>query len=199
MQKSILALALIGATGTFPATAALAQTVVETPEGNTAVVSDPALQPGTPVGAVTVPTFPLAEQIENDQAVIDTLLSQGFTDIRILREGPIMTINAQRDGQPTELVYSIANGSLVSVDGVELRAEPDTSGDGAEAGNSAAGDDAGEGADGDAGEGEGEGQSEGGADGDGSDGGADGGDGSDGGSDGGDGSDGGSEGNGSDG
>ncbi len=126
-QKTSLALALIGATGGFLAMPTLAQTVVETPGGNTAVIVDPALQPQPPVGAVAVPAFPLPEQIQNDQVVIETLLSQGFTDIHILREGALMTVNAQRNGQPTELVYSIANGSLVSVDGVEMRAGPDTS------------------------------------------------------------------------
>ncbi|MDQ1898988.1 hypothetical protein RAH32_00810 [Paracoccus sp. WLY502] len=125
MSNKTLGFALAGASGLFLATASLAQTVVETPGGNTAVVVDPALQPQPPVGAVAVPAFPLPEQINNDQVVIETLLSQGFTNIHILREGAIMTITAQRNGQPTELVYSIANGTLISVDGVELREQPD--------------------------------------------------------------------------
>jgi len=125
MSNKTLGLALAGASGLFLATAPLAQTVVETPGGNTAVVVDPALQPQPPVGAVAVPAFPLPEQINNDQVVVETLLSQGFTNIHILREGAIMTVSAQRNGQPTELVYSIANGTLISVDGVELREQPD--------------------------------------------------------------------------
>lgn len=118
------------ALGAMFATTAMAQTVVETPAGNTAVVVDPALQAEKPVGAVTQQAFPLPEQFENDQAVSEALLAQGFTDIRILREGPIMTVTAQRNGVPTELVYSTANGTLISVDGVEMRAAPDATGDG---------------------------------------------------------------------
>lgn len=125
------------ALGTMLATTALAQTVVETPSGNTAVVSDPALEPTAPVGAVTQQAFPLPEQFENDMAVSEALLAQGFTDIRIARDGPIMTVTAQRNGSPTELVYSTANGTLVSVDGVEMRDGPDMTSNGQTAGGAA--------------------------------------------------------------
>lgn len=128
MTMKNLGVALAGASSLFLATTAPAQTVVETPGGNTAVIVDPALQPQPPAGAVAVPAFPLPQQLENDQAVIETLLSQGFTDIHILREGAMMTVSAQRNGQPTELVYSVANGTLVSVDGVKLREQPDATG-----------------------------------------------------------------------
>ncbi len=134
MLTDTLQITLMGAKaaalGSMLATTALAQTVVETPSGNTAVVTDPALAPATPIGAVTPQSFPLPEQFENDMAVSETLLSQGFTDIRIARNGPIMTVTAQRNGVPTELVYSTANGTLVSVDGVELRDAPDTTSNG---------------------------------------------------------------------
>ncbi|MCZ0963955.1 hypothetical protein [Paracoccus benzoatiresistens] len=125
------------ALGTMLATTTLAQTVVETPSGNTAVVTDPALEPTAPVGAVVQPDLPLPEQFENDVAVSETLLAQGFTDIRIVRKGPIMTVTAQRNGMPTELLYSTANGTLVSVDGVEMRAAPDTTSNGQFAGTAA--------------------------------------------------------------
>lgn len=155
-------------------------TVVETPADNTAVVPGVAAEPGTPVGAVSDPGYPLLEQLDNDEAIAQTLISQGFSDLHILREGPILTVNAQRNGQPTQLVYSVANGSLISVDGVELRDPPDPTSDGQDS----------DGQDGDAGSGSGSG-SDGGSDGsDGGNGDSDGGsDGSDGGS--GDGSDGG--------
>lgn len=180
-------------------------TVVETPLDNTAVVPGMAAEPGTPVGAVSRPDYPLLEQLDNDEAIAQSLISQGFTDIHILREGAIMTVHAERDGQPTELVYSIANGSLISVDGVELRAEPDTTSNGETA--AAASDDASDGNDGtndgsDEDSGSDPGADDGSDDGDSNDGSDDGSDSSDGadGSDGGDGgSDGGSDGDGSDG
>lgn len=140
MLKKSLSTALIGgkvlALGALMGTTAIAQTaivvdendtVVETPAGNTAVVPGTAAAPGAPVGAVVDGEYRLIEQIDNDQAVAETLIAQGFSDVHILREGALMTVTAQRNGVPTELVYSIANGSLVSVDGVELRAEGDTS------------------------------------------------------------------------
>ena len=180
-------------------------TVVETPLDNTTVVPGMAAEPGTPVGAVSRPDYPLLEQLDNDEAVAQSLISQGFTDIHILREGAIMTVHAERDGQPTELVYSIANGSLISVDGVELRAEPDTTSNGETA--AATSDDAPDGNDGsndgsDEDSGSDPGADDGSDDGDSNDGSDDGSDSSDGadGSDGGDGgSDGGSDGDGSDG
>lgn len=104
-------------------TAALAQdkTVVETPEGNTVAIPEAAQTTESPVGAIRESDYPILEQWENDEAVAVTLVEQGYTDVHILRQGALMTVTAQRDGQPTELVYSVANGSLVSVDGVELR------------------------------------------------------------------------------
>ena len=108
-------------------------TVVETPAGNTAIVPGTAAAPGEAVGAVVEGEYRLIEQIDNDQAVAETLISQGFSDVHILREGALMTVTAQRHGVPTELVYSIANGSLVSVDGVKLRPEGDMSSDGGNA------------------------------------------------------------------
>lgn len=210
--------------GALMGTSALAQTadvvtggttVVETPAQNTAVVPNVAAAPGAPVGAVSDPGYPLLEQLDNDEAIAQSLISQGFSDIHILREGAILTVNAQRNGQPTELVYSVANGSLVSVDGVELRGAPDATSNGQSAGISAGddvGSDEGDGSDAggddgsDAGDGDGS-DAGGGTDGGASDGGASdgsGSDGSDGGSDGAGGSDGsdgsgGSEGSGSDG
>jgi len=107
-------------------------TRIETEDGNTAIVPGAAADAESSVGAVTESPYPLVVQVENDQVVAETLIAQGFTDVRILREGPMMTVTAQRDGQPIELVYSVANGSLVSVNGEELRREPE----GASAGDS---------------------------------------------------------------
>jgi len=127
------------ALGALMGSAALAQTgrviegdttLVETPSGNAVIVPGEAAEPATPQGAVTEPDYPLLEQLDNDEEIARTLIAQGFTDLHILREGPILTVNAQRGGQPVELVYSIANGSLISVDGVELRPAPDDSGRG---------------------------------------------------------------------
>jgi len=204
MLKRSLTTALVGgkalALGAIMGSTALAQsgeviegdtTVIETPSGNTAIVPGAATEPSTPLGAVLEPGYPLLEQLDNDEEIARTLVSQGFTDVHILREGPILTINAQRDGRPTELVYSIANGSLISVDGVELRPAPDESGKGGPAASeteagSGAGDETGADGDGtdDGAEGDAEGETPGsdGAD-SGTDGSGEGSDSSDGGSD----------------
>lgn len=205
MGGKVLAMGAL-TSGALMGTTALAQTgevvtgtttVVETPAQNTAVVPGVAVAPGSPVGAVSDPGYPLLEQLDNDQAIAQSLISQGFSDVHILREGAILTVNAQRNGQPTELVYSVANGSLVSVDSVELRDAPDQTGDGQSAAIGADGD-TGDGSDEGAGEGDDAGDgdasdsdgsdSDTGSDGSDSDGGSDGS--SDGGSDGGSDSDG---------
>ncbi|MEF9602180.1 VOC family protein [Paracoccus sp. PXZ] len=212
MLKRSIATVLIGgkvlALGAMMSSTALAQsgeviegntTVVETPSGSTVIVPGVAAEPSTPLGAVTEPGYPLLEQLDNDEEIARTLISQGFTDVHILREGPILTVNAQRGGQPIELVYSIANGSLISVDGVELRPAPDETGNGdSTTAATEDGTDPGDGADDNGGDETGDGTGGEGDGGTGDDAGSDGSDGSDGetgGADGGDsGSDGGSDG-----
>ncbi|MDP0927527.1 hypothetical protein Q0601_10120 [Paracoccus onubensis] len=87
---------------------------------NEAIVPEAAKTSEPNAGAVRDSDFPIPEQLDNNDAVIDTLISQGFTDIHILRKAAIMTVTAMRDGQPVELVYNVSNGTLVSVDGQEL-------------------------------------------------------------------------------
>ncbi|RJE84826.1 hypothetical protein [Paracoccus onubensis] len=87
---------------------------------NEAIVPEAAKTSEPNAGAVRDSEFPIPEQLDNNDAVIDTLISQGFTDIHILRKAAIMTVTAMRDGQPVELVYNVSNGTLVSVDGQEL-------------------------------------------------------------------------------
>lgn len=123
--KTILAGSKAAAVFALLGTTALAQTaVIETPEG-TAVVPEAALTAESSVGIVAESDYPILEQWDNNEVVAETLIAQGFTDVYILREGPIMTVTAQRDGQPIELVYSVANGRLVSVNGVETREAPE--------------------------------------------------------------------------
>lgn len=95
---------------------AMAQDAVVTPEGNVAVVPQAAQEATSSAES----DYPLLQSFDNDQVVAETLVAQGFTGIVISRAGPIMTVTAQRDGVPVELVYSTANGRLMSVDGVEL-------------------------------------------------------------------------------
>lgn len=94
---------------------------------DTVIVPAPAVEPGAPVGVVAPGGVPMIAQLDNDQAVAETLISQGFSNIHILREGALMTVTASRDGQPIELVYSVANGTLVSINGEELRDPPEPS------------------------------------------------------------------------
>lgn len=110
------------------ATTAIAQTTqVDTPAGTTVIVPDAALQEEPSAGFVREGDYPRLESIENYEAISETLSAQGYSDIYIQREGPILTITAQRAGVPIELVYSTANARLVSVDGVETRPEAEGS------------------------------------------------------------------------
>ena len=145
--KALLLGTCIATTASLLATTGMAQTtIIDTPQGNSVVVPDDALEAQPSGGFIRESDYPLFESLENYQAIADTLSDQGYSDIFIQREGPILTVTAQRAGVPTELVYSTANGRLVSVDGVETRADPEGSSAGddvgqAEAGASDAGDD----------------------------------------------------------
>lgn len=131
MLKTPFKALMLGTTltaGGLMAGTAIAQTsAVESPQGTTVIVPDDALEAAPAEGFVVEGDYPRLESIENYEAIAETLSAQGYSDIFIQREGPILTITAQRGGVPTELVYSTANGRLVSVDGVETRAEPEGS------------------------------------------------------------------------
>ncbi|WP_410218194.1 hypothetical protein [Paracoccus sp. (in: a-proteobacteria)] len=122
--KGLMLGSKIAATATLLATMAMAQTTaIETPQGNTVVVPEEALTEQSSVGVILENEYPLLESIENNEAIAETLIAQGYSNVVISREGPILTVTAQRGGVPIELVYSTANGRLVSVDGVETRPE----------------------------------------------------------------------------
>lgn len=135
MLKTPFKALLVGtqiAAASLLATTAIAQTTqVETPAGTTVIVPDAALQEEPSQGFVLEGDYPRLESIENYETIAETLSAQGYSDIYIQREGPILTITAQRAGVPIELVYSTANARLVSVDGVETRrdAEGSSAGD----------------------------------------------------------------------
>lgn len=80
---------------------------------------------GTPTPAVIVTDWPSfkPDQMANNESIAQVLLAQGFSDVKILREGSLMTVTAQRDGQPIELVYSLIEGALISVNGETVRTE----------------------------------------------------------------------------
>lgn len=88
--------------------------------------------PTTPGAVVTVPTpntmsastpeataagFPTFESMANDQTVAETLMAQGYTDVKIFHDGTLMRVNANRDGKPIELVYQTTTGQLVKLNG----------------------------------------------------------------------------------
>ncbi|QBX33566.1 hypothetical protein E4191_01645 [Paracoccus liaowanqingii] len=126
--KALLRGTQIAATASLLATTAMAQTTtIDTPQGNSVIVPDDALEEQPSGGFIRESDYPRFESIENYQAIADTLTNQGYSDVFIQRDGPILTVTAQRAGVPIELVYSTANARLVSVDGVETRAEPEGS------------------------------------------------------------------------
>lgn len=124
MLTRSLKLAMIGgkaaALAALMATTAGAQQTVPTPEGNVVVIPDAAIQPENS-GSIPEIGYATLTSFDNDQVVAETLIGQGFTNVVINRTGPLMTVTAQRDGVPTELVYSLANGRLMSVDGVAFQ------------------------------------------------------------------------------
>lgn len=126
--KALLLGTKIAATASLLATTAIAQTTTITPpQGMAVIVPDAALEEEASGGFINEADYPRFESLENYEAIGDTLVAQGFSDVTILREGPILTVTAQRGGVPIELVYSTANSRLVSVDGIETRPEVEMS------------------------------------------------------------------------
>ena len=80
----------------------------------TAVTADPGSPAAVAVAGAPVPTL---EQMANNEAVAGLLLAQGFRDVEIDRDGVLMTVTAQRDGVPVELVYNTSTGRLIEQDG----------------------------------------------------------------------------------
>ena len=102
-------------------TAMAETTIISTPTGNDVLATESAMDAEPSKGIVWADDFPVLEEVENNDAIIDTMIAQGFTDLKITRKGPMLTVTGQRAGVPTELVYSTANGRLISVDGVETQ------------------------------------------------------------------------------
>ncbi|MDO5632401.1 MAG: hypothetical protein Q4G22_11260 [Paracoccus sp. (in: a-proteobacteria)] len=98
---------------------AQAPTVVETPGAPVAVIP-PAAATETPPQHV----YPLTvDRSANDQAIAETLIAQGFSNVHILRDAAKLTVTAQRDNQPIELVYHLVRGELLTVNGQPVPAE----------------------------------------------------------------------------
>ena len=102
-------------------TAMAETTIISTPTGNDVLTTESAMDAEPSKGIVWADDFPVLEEVENNDAIIDTMIAQGFTDLKITRKGPMLTVTGQRAGVPTELVYSTDNGRLISVDGVETQ------------------------------------------------------------------------------
>lgn len=106
---------------------ALAQTatVVETPDGQTAILPEAAVESDgvSPVATAAPSDYPIFNQDMNDQTIADTLLAQGFGDIYILRDGSLMTVTASRDGDDIKLLYNLVEGRLIEVNGERILTE----------------------------------------------------------------------------
>ncbi|MFN3525725.1 MAG: hypothetical protein ACK4YU_06515 [Paracoccus sp. (in: a-proteobacteria)] len=119
-MKSALIAGKAAALATLMGTAAFAQVSVETPAGTDVTIPQSALEGQAPVATTPDTGYELLAQSANDDAITMSLEAQGFTSIAILRDGTVLTVTAERDGEPTELVYSTATGRLVSVDGIPV-------------------------------------------------------------------------------
>ncbi len=108
-------------------TSALAQTAteVETPDGQTVVVPGAAVESDgvSPIATVVESDYPVFNQDANDEAIAETLIAQGFSDIYILRDGSLMTVTATRDGDDIKLVYNLVEGRLIEVNGERVLTE----------------------------------------------------------------------------
>ncbi|MDO5622962.1 MAG: hypothetical protein Q4G24_16065 [Paracoccus sp. (in: a-proteobacteria)] len=98
---------------------AQAPAVVETPGAPVAVIP-PAAATETPPQHIYPRTV---DRSANDQAIAETLIAQGFSDVHILRDAAKLTVTAQRDNQPIELVYHLVRGELLSVNGQPVPGE----------------------------------------------------------------------------
>ncbi|MDO5705594.1 MAG: hypothetical protein Q4G49_11065 [Paracoccus sp. (in: a-proteobacteria)] len=124
--------------------AALAQTptVVDTP-GAPAVVIPDAATTETPPQHI----YPQIDRSANDETIAETLIAQGFTNVHILRDAAMLTVTAQRDGQPIELVYHLVRGQLLSVNGQPVPTETPVDATAGGQGSQAAADDSAPGTD----------------------------------------------------
>ncbi|MCQ0970760.1 hypothetical protein MLD63_10020 [Paracoccus sp. TK19116] len=124
--KSLMIGGKVVALGTLLGTTAMAQTSTDT-----VIVPEAAMERDTAIGTIGDSAPRSMEQMDNDQMIAETLIAQGFGDVYILREGPILTVTANRDGEEIELVYSVANGRLMSINGYEVGddGEVETAGD----------------------------------------------------------------------
>jgi hypothetical protein len=119
-MKSALIAGKAAALATLMGTAAFAQVSVETPAGNDVTVPQSALEGQAPVATTGETGYELLSQSANDEAITASLEAQGFTSVEIMRDGSVLTVTAERDSEPTELIYSTATGRLVSVDGIPV-------------------------------------------------------------------------------
>lgn len=104
--------------------------VVTQPGASDAVVPAPAAEVSpvpTPATVIMAPEwashFPTLDQQLNNEQIAELLVAQGFSDITILREGSLMTITAQREGEPVELVYNMVEARLIFVNGERILTE----------------------------------------------------------------------------
>lgn len=73
-----------------------------------------------PAGVTTLDEveFPTLQSVETDQQVIDDLSAQGYENVVVTRADDTLIVTGERGGLPTEMIFSAADGALVSVDGV---------------------------------------------------------------------------------
>lgn len=119
-MKSTLIAGKAAAVAMLLGSAAYAQVSVDTPEGTTVTIPQSAIEGQAPVATTSDTGYELLAQAANDEVIINSLESQGFSSVVIARDGTVLTVLAERDGEPIELVYSTATGRLISVDGVPV-------------------------------------------------------------------------------
>ncbi|MFN3275801.1 MAG: hypothetical protein ACK41U_14155 [Paracoccus sp. (in: a-proteobacteria)] len=119
-MKSTLIAGKAAALAMLLGTAAYAQVSVETPDGTNVTVPQAAIEGQAPVATTPDTGYEVLAQTANDEVIVSSLESQGYTSVMIARDGTVLTVLAERDGQPIELIYSTATGRLISVDGVPV-------------------------------------------------------------------------------
>lgn len=62
--------------------------------------------------------FPTLDSVDTDQAIVDSLIGQGYEGIEIARMDDAIIVTAERGGVPTKMLFSPTEGTLLLVDGI---------------------------------------------------------------------------------
>lgn len=74
-------------------------------------------QTAAPAAPATTSETPAYVNLINDDSITSRLEEAGYENVKITRQGSNLTIDATKEGAPTNLVYDLNTGTLTAVDG----------------------------------------------------------------------------------